>query len=141
MKRESVFLSRLTVCQSGKLFGITKDKFNLKAQFVQLHNCERVLPEIGRREDDILIGFGIHKNHHIQCPFELPPIDDLPRHVKMRMFRMTAFIMKFAEVVISHLQSVCDRSVVDGLSDHLRRHGIDGSLLDSRLSGTRREGI
>ena len=50
---QALRIARLGIGQTGKLFGVAKDKFDLKARFIQIEKRHRIQVQIGRKQQRI----------------------------------------------------------------------------------------
>jgi len=76
MKRKLLFAPRLTVGQTDMLFGIAKEKFNLKPGFVISIDEQAIQVKIRGKQDDIVVRGLVLNVGDPQVPFQFRTVDN-----------------------------------------------------------------
>src|SRR5262245_11183077 len=102
MKIEGRLGSGLTVREASELFAVPKEKLDLEARHVTLHQLVTVQLQIGRGQDNItgLVGiFAIDEDHHAQLALE----GDVPDQGRVEMDMVSLLqrteVLKAAQVL------------------------------------------
>ncbi len=71
------FGARLALAQPGKLFGVTKEKLDLKTRFVIAVEPLGLQVNIGAEEHGIALALGMNHDHHLKVALQLHMIEHL----------------------------------------------------------------
>ena len=77
VKVEFAFRTSLAIAQTGKLFGITKEKLNLKTGFVIPVELQGIEVHIGAEEHRVALALGMDNHDHLEVALQLHMIEHL----------------------------------------------------------------
>ena len=71
------FGAGLAIAQSGELFGVAKEKFDLETRFVIAVELQRVEVDIRAEKDNIPVALGVDHDHHLEVALQLYMVEHL----------------------------------------------------------------
>ncbi len=77
MKIDFGFRARLAIAQAGKLFGVAKEKLDLKPRFVIVVEPLGLQVDIRAEEYRIAVAVGVDDDYHMEIPFQLHMVEHL----------------------------------------------------------------